>query len=206
MGLSTESTGNGGGPLQPYYIEKVRISKVQDFSGEYFDWMQKQYDAPDIAIKAFLNIGRDFEPELDIFGNFSKDEEGRVEGWGGAFKVAEFLKKALGRDVELTDDNRIPTAILEELQGKEILYLRYAYKKDQEGKVKFSTYGRIESAEGDLEEKKEQLFATFDNDVTEGWVKNYRPEVLEKNQDKKMSTAGVGATEEPFEPDDDLPF
>ena len=73
------------------YINEVTVADVQDISGTTLPFLERPVD---IGIRLYLDIGREFQPELIIAGNFKRDPAtNEVIGWGGAFVVQEALSR-----------------------------------------------------------------------------------------------------------------
>lgn len=122
-------------PPQPYYLEAVEITGAKDVSGVDGEYHFER----DTAILMSLDIGKDFEPELYIGGNFKCDWDSydgmgspdRIKplDWGSNFKVDELA--ARGNVSPLFDpekqENVIRDEVLEGLIGQTIIYARYIY-------------------------------------------------------------------------------
>ncbi len=153
------------------YVNEVTIAGAEDVSGVTLPYLQRPMD---IGIKLVLDIGRDFQPELVIAGNFKRDlETGEVIGWGGAFVVQEALLR-LGFTGSLESGNRMPASILAGLVGKRFLRLSYVSGRKENGQLRYSDWSHIATTE----EGPEDLVRRFKWSLTKGYPRNYRPEVL----------------------------
>ena len=154
------------------YINEVTIADVQDISGQLLPPNNLQYD---IAIRLHLEIGRDFQPEFVIGGNFKHDPiTDDVIGWGGAFVVQEALSK-LGYEGKLDSNNGVPVDILESLVGKTFLRLSYVSGVKESGKLRYSDWNNIAT----LEDGAESLSQRFRKSLTKGYPRNYHPDILD---------------------------
>mgnify|MGYP000131935568 CR=1 FL=1 len=121
--------------LKPYYIENVTITGAKDVSGVDGEYHFER----DTAILLSLDIGKDFEPDLFIGGDFKIDWDNfdgagdapRVKPleWGSNFKVDELAARAGLSPLfdQEQEDNVIRDGVLEGLIGESIVYLRYCY-------------------------------------------------------------------------------
>ena len=155
------------------YVNEVTIAEAQDVSGSSLPFMAMPVD---IGIKLVLEIGRDFQPEMTIAGNFKRDlATGEIIGWGGAFVVQEALSR-LGFTGTLDRNNRIPPEIVAGLVGKKFLKLSYVSGLSRTNAKRYSAWNLI----GTPEEGAESLVARFKKSLTRGYPKNYRPELLDE--------------------------
>jgi hypothetical protein len=136
----------------------------------------------DIGIKLTLDIGREFQPELTIAGNF-KVTDGEVTGWGSAFAVQEAFSR-LGYEGALDDGNRIPQGVLETFIGQKILRLSYVSGTKPDGRLRYSDWNLI----GSVEEGAHALVKRFKKSLAKGYPKNYRPELLEEAPTPQLLT------------------
>lgn len=139
------------GPAQPHYIDEADIVDAEIASGE-----DRQYHLSyQTAILLTLDIGRDFQPELMIGGDFKKDWDNHDgEGdpplvkpleWGSNFKVDELA--ARGGVTPLfyqdRDENVIRDEVIEGLIGQTIVYCRYVYNVSDDGLGDYTRYDRV---------------------------------------------------------------
>lgn len=153
------------------YINEVTVAGAEDISGQPLPFRDQPFD---IGIKLTLDIGRDFQPEMIIGGNF-KIENGNVLGWGGAFVVQEALSK-LGYVGSLEPDNKIPAHVLPSLVGKKFLRLSYVSGLKADNKPRYSDWNILAT----VEEGPESLANRFRKSLSRGYLKNYRPQVLDE--------------------------
>lgn len=234
MPLSTNdiSAGGSGEGARPYYIDEHRVRRVKTLprGPDYLS------DPVDLAVRIFYDIeGVDVtdwsrEPSLDIFGDVRTGPSGHLLDWGSAFKVAEAFS-ALGVTFEVRDDLTIPRKALEEAQGCPFLKLRYVTAERDDGQGLFyndfrrikpvprhsDEYDSVEAARQDLED----LFLSQHED---GWVPNYRPELVGADEAPQTSSEDHSPSTGPlpssstgnaapkddargmFEPNDGVPF
>ena len=154
------------------YVNTVTILAAEDISGTALPFMENPFD---IAIRLILDVGRDFQPELVIGGQFKRDaSSGEVIGWGNAFVVQEALSR-LGYTGPPDPNNSIPPSVLETLVGKQFLRLSYTSGVKDTGKLRYSDWNQIAS----VEDGAENLVKRFKRSLTRGYPKNYHPEVLD---------------------------
>jgi hypothetical protein len=152
-------------------IRKVTVADVADVSGQTAPFLERPWD---IGIKLYLEVGRDFQPELTIAGSFKRDSiTGEIVGWGSAFVVQEALQR-FGYSGSLQEGNHIPQSVLEGLIGKEFYRLSYVSGRKENGKVKYTDWNQIAT----LQEGPEDLAGRFRKSLTRGYPKNYQPEVV----------------------------
>jgi hypothetical protein len=160
------------------FINEVEVAAAEDISGTTPPFMDRPVD---IGIKLTLEIGKNFQPVLSITGNFKRDTDtGEVIGWGSAFVVQEALSR-LGFKGELDQENRIPADALQRVIGKSFLRLSYISGEKQNGKPRYSDWGRMASTE----EGAEELAKRFKQSVAKGYPKNYRPELLDQLAERR---------------------
>ena len=159
-------------------VNEVTIADVGDVSGETGPFFDRPWD---IGVRLFLEVGRDFQPELVSAGEFKRNAKGEVIGWGSAFVVQEALMR-LGYSGDLDSANRIPFKVLQSLVGKKFLRLTYVSRLNDKGRVKYTDWNQI----GTLEEGPAELVNRFKRSLSRGYPKNYRPEVLEQGVTEKL--------------------
>lgn len=223
MPLSNDGMGDttSVAPPQKYYINRETVARVEDHSGEHADWMNQDWDAPDLRVELFYDIGKDdWMPSIEVMGSFETDREGRITGWGKAFLVGELFDK-LGISFELNEDGTMPRYVFEEAPGTDFFMLRYVAGEKSDGSLEYYTYNRIEKTPersddfADEEDAKDALEDQFLYGVQEGYVDNYMPSILDDEDEgggqptaqQPAGSASNGSSEQDtFEPDDDLPF
>ena len=195
MTLSCKSPFNSSTYAPGIFINQVTVVGAVDVSGTQLPFMERPID---IGLKLTLDIGRDFQPELLIAGNFKRDpKSNEVVGWGSAFVVQEALAR-LGYTGTLEGDNRIPADVLAEVVGKHIYRLSYVSGQKDGGKLRYSDWNQIAT----LEEGGDDLLARFKKSLTRGYPKNYKPDLLTEpaaGVPTALQTVAVAAVEDdPF--------
>jgi hypothetical protein len=172
------------------FINKVTVANVEDISGQQSPFLDTPFD---IGIKFVLDIGRDFQPELIIAGNFKRDPiTDEVIGWGNGFVVQEALAK-LGYTGNLEDGNKIPPEILKEFIGESFYRLAYVSGLKGNGKPKYTDWNQIAT----LEEGADSLMKRFKKSLQKGYPKNYRPSLLDETPPVEEAVTVTG-DEDPF--------
>lgn len=162
--------------LDGTFINVVKIVSAQDVSKQD---IFKNGNPVDCGIKLKVDIGRDFQPEMTIFGNFKTD--GSSLGWGSAFVVKDLLTQ-LGIKGSLNADGSVPQEILEQMVGRQIIRLSYLRDYDSVAdKKRYSDYKHIAIVKDfdNADQVKiagQKLTNKFVKDVTAGWVKNFKPD------------------------------
>ena len=153
------------------YVNEATIVSVEDVSGTTPAFMSRPLD---IGMKLTLEVGRDFQPQMLIAGNFRRDiKSGDVVAWGSACVVQDALLR-LGYTGPLDPGNKIPTKALQDLVGATFLRLSYVSGTKNTGKPRYSdwtTIGSIADGPGDL-------LARWKHSRSRGYPRNYRPDVL----------------------------
>lgn len=177
MGLQFgEKESNSVSFLDGTFINVVRIVSATDVSKQD---IFKNGNPVDCGIKLKVDIGRDFQPDMTIYGNFKAD--GGKLSWGSAFVVKDLLSQ-LGIKGELNSDGSVPQDILDQLTGRQIIRLSYLRGYDATAdKKRYSDYKHITVVEDfdNLDQVKkagQKLSNKFIKDVTAGWVKNFAPD------------------------------
>ncbi|MFZ4622375.1 MAG: hypothetical protein ACOYNS_17565 [Bacteroidota bacterium] len=153
------------------FVNEASIYAIEDVSGTTPHPLTNPVD---IGVRLTLDIGRDFQPEMLIAGNFKKNEIGEIIGWGSAFPVQEFFSK-LGYKGTLNPDNTIPEEALEEVLEKKFLRLSYVSGSKNNGKAHYSDWNIVTS----IDDGAESLAKRFHSSVAKGYPKNYRPDALD---------------------------
>lgn len=171
MGLNIN--GLGGSSMAPkksngVFVSKSKVSAVKVF----YDEQQKWQTRPDsIGVEMTLDIGKDFEPTFYVGGAFKLDEFGDKVGIGTVKKV-DILLESLGIDASLTEDNKIPEDVVNDIVGREFVRLSYVSGVKDNGKSKWSDWQETRPVGTDFND----FTDAFLNAVNQGWVKNYKPE------------------------------
>lgn len=153
------------------FVNEATIFSIEDVSGTT---PRPLTNPVDIGVRLVLEIGKDFQPELLIAGNFKRSESGEITGWGSAFPVQELFSK-LGFKGNLNSDNSLTDEALEAMLGKKFLRLSYVSGTKNNGKVHYSDWNIIATPE----EGAESLAKRFQSSLSKGYPKNYRPESLD---------------------------
>ena len=165
-GLTSSSTATK--KTNGIFISKSKISGVEVFYDEKQKW-QKHPDS--IGIRMTLDIGKDFEPEFYVGGQFRKDEFGEKIGIGTVKKV-DILLTSLGLDASLDENDKLPEDVINDFVGKEFIRLSYVSGTKDNGKSKWSDWQETCAVGIDF-----NLFTEkFLKAVNEGWIKNYKPD------------------------------
>jgi hypothetical protein len=146
------------------FVNNATVRVVTDLSQQPLPFIGKSFD---LAIKVVLDIGRAFDKEVMIFGNFKRSPEGTVLGLGSSFKVCRFFE-CFGIKGELTSDNGIPPEWLSIPVGMQCAILDYRVGVKENGKNKYFTWDMI-GADSEL------LLAEFLKNVSRGYPRNYQP-------------------------------
>ncbi|MBI5020551.1 MAG: hypothetical protein HZB59_03870 [Ignavibacteriales bacterium] len=154
------------------YINEVTIVNASDISGEQLPLSEQPID---IGIKLTLDIGKEFQPQMIIAGNFKRDfDSGEVVGWGSGFLVQEALAR-FGYNGTLDEANHIPTDIIDSLAGKKFLRLSYISGVREGGKYRYTDWNQIAS----VEEGADFLLSRFKRSLAKGYPRNYHPDLLD---------------------------
>ena len=193
-----------------------------------------------------LYIGGNFAIDWDSWDNTGEPPRKKPLEWGGNFKVDELAARAGLTPLfdQSRDDNVIREDVLHGLVGQTIVYLRYVYGEKDDGSLGYSNYDRVrfpnnfvqeaqtfienqnggkqagkeEVKEKALEMAKQSLEDQFLDDVAGDFVDDYKPEVIDGEEDDDFNDAaysGDGAPsgtgwdaeqDETFEPDDEMPL
>jgi hypothetical protein len=161
------------------FINKVTIAGVENLSGKCPDFLRS---APDVWLKLTLDVGRSFQPTMDFFGEFKRDDQTReIIDWGSAFKVKNLLAN-LGIEGNLGEDGSLPKAMIEQLVGKEFYRLQYVSKLKENGKLQYSDWtDAVET------ENPERLAKAFLKSVERGYPRNYSPDLVDSGSDDAIS-------------------
>jgi hypothetical protein len=162
--------------LDGTFINVVRIVQAQDISKQD---IFKNGTPIDCGVELTVDIGRDFQPKMSIYGNFKT--EGTKLSWGSAFVVKDLLSQ-LGIKGELNEDGSIPQDVLEQLSGRQIIRLSFLRGYDSaNNKKRYSDYKHIAVVDDfdnpeTVKKAGQKLTNKFLKDVTAGWVKNFHPD------------------------------
>ena len=150
------------------FVDKAKIATVQIKYGVKEDW---QTYSDDISIHLTLDIGKDFQPNMYIGGNYKKDDvSGEIVGWSTSFKVKLFFD-AVGMPIKLDkgmqpQSSRLPADAEQLLVGKELLRLTYiSTKTKKDGNPLWKDWQEVRNASYDHNK--------FKNEFKEAVSKNY---------------------------------
>ena len=180
--------GNSGNPNSTefpggIFVNQATIVAIEDISGEQLLYMKTPCD---VGIRITIDVGRDFQPTLNITGNVKRD--GEKTDWGQAWIVRAFFDK-LGIAGHIEEENgrfHIPAEMLTECVGKQFLKLSYCagMKEKDPTKVRFSEWYEIAT----VEEGAQALHARFLKSLSKGYPKNYSASTWETRKDVAAAT------------------
>ena len=154
------------------FVDKAKIASIKIKYGVKEDW---QTYSDDISIHLTLDIGKDFQPNMYIGGNYKKDEvSGEIVGWSTAFKVKLFFD-ALGMPIKLDkgmnpSSSRLPADAEKMLEGKIFNRLTYlSTKTKRDGGALWKDWQETRSASYDHNRFKNE----FKEAVNKGYVKDF---------------------------------
>jgi hypothetical protein len=161
------------------YVDIVQIASISVVYSEIPTARQRFTEAQpsDIVLKMELEIGRDFKPGFEIFGNFKRNTERGIVDWGGAFPIRDFLNAA-GFDGTVDDNGQLDNEKLQTLVGKSFKRLTYVSHTKKNGKVGYTSWNLTTSPT----EADDVLFDKFLASLTKGFPRNFHPELLERDQ------------------------
>lgn len=118
-------------------------------------------------------------------GDWKKDKDGVVEGWGKLYGLGLFFK-TLGISVDVTDNGRINPKQLLPLKGMKVWRVEYAsntYEKDGETKVGYNVFNTFFPEDTPTEKIKE----VWEKSLAKGYPNNYDPSLLDSTAPTKAS-------------------
>jgi len=135
------NSGNGIG-IKGAVASTAKIASVKDLSGTEHPRLKKTYE---LYLVCNIEVGRDFQPEFEVFGDFKRNAQGEIEKAGSAFKVGEFFanarkageKGAKGLELVVDSNDRIPKDLLDALVGRSFSYVRYVKGQKPNGKPRW---------------------------------------------------------------------
>jgi hypothetical protein len=192
--------GNGGGGqktgVDGLFINKCKVMSVVDKSGLPINFGGKEW-CPDCSIEITMNTGKDllFTKTVNISGDF-KYENNLPIGLGSAFKVLSAFDAMGIKDVELTEEGKIPIEWLKAVENKNVFVVDYVsgWNLDK-NKAKYKAWDILFSEDTPTE----NIVKSFTDQVAKGFMKKYTPGVLVR----KPQAPDVFSSEPE---DDDLPF
>ena len=154
------------------FVSNVTIGDVTPVYGGK-EWQNEKYK-DDIGLDIKLEIGQNFQPVFYLGGRLKKDEFGEIKDPGSVRRVMSFFD-AINMNPEFDDNYKLKdTDILRDCVGREFMRLSYVSGKRDNGKLKYTDFQQVASASS----QKREIVDLFKTHVTNGWVKNYRPEVM----------------------------
>lgn len=111
-------------------------------------------------------------------GDWKKDKDGSVSGWGKLFGLGMFFK-AMGLDVEVSDNGTINPKQLMPLKGKKVWRIEYVkdtYEKDGEEKPGYAIFNTFFLEDTPVEKMKQ----VWEQSLAKGYPSNYNPSILDK--------------------------
>ena len=166
------SSGSGTRAKSNIFVDTVKIASAEIKYSVQEDW---QTYADDISVHLTLDIGRDFEPNMYIGGNYKKDKvSGEIIGWSTAFKVKLFFD-AIGMPVKLDKgknpkSSTLPADAAQRLLGKEFSRLTYmSTKTKRNGNPLWKDWQETRSASYDQTKFKNE----FKESVSKKYVKDF---------------------------------
>lgn len=139
--------------------------------------MEKWQKMPDdISLKLTLDIGKDFQPEMYIGGQFREDKvSGNVISWGTATKV-KILLDNIGLGVACDKNasagsQKLPDDIKDKMIGKDFLRLMYrSIRTKQDGNYRIKEWQETGMVGPGNAQKLRNKFADA---ISNSWVKDY---------------------------------
>ena len=126
-------------------------------------------------------------------GNWKKDAQGVVSGWGKLYGLGLFFKSA-GVEVEVTDNGRINPKQLAPLKGKKLWRVEYVNDtyEDKEGNTKpsYAMFNTFFPEDTPIEKIKQ----VWENSLAKGYPNNYRPDILGNGEFTKASDGASKST------------
>ena len=186
--------GTSSGNKDNIFVDKVKIAKAEIKYGVKEDW---QTYSDDISVHLTLDIGKDFQPNMYIGGNYKKDEvSGEIVGWSTSFKVKLFFD-AIGMPIKLDkgmqpQSSRLPADAEKLLVGKEFSRLTYvSTKTKRDGGTLWKDWQETRSASYDQKRFKNE----FKEAVSKGYIKDFASSTQEEDTsgpwDNKDQFAGI---------------
>ena len=173
MDWVTSGSSSGSGNKDNIFVDKVRIATAEIKYGVKEEW---QTYSDDISIHLTLDIGKDFQPNMYIGGNYKKDEvSGEIVGWSTAFKVKMFFD-SIGMPIMLDkgknpQSSRLPADAQQRLLEKQFLRLTYiSTKTKRDGGQLWKDWQETRNPNYNTKDFK----ADFKEAVSKGYVKDFQ--------------------------------
>ncbi len=188
------NSGSGGGAKSNIFVDKAKIASIQIKYGVQEDW---QTYSDDISIHLTLDIGKDFQPNMYIGGNYKKDEmSGEIVGWSTAFKVKLFFD-AIGMPIKLDkgmqpQSSRLPADAEQVITGKEFLRLTYvSTKTKKDGSPLWKDWQETRNASYDHNKFKAEFKEAVGNNYVKDFANANETEEASGPWDTKDEFAGM---------------
>ena len=186
--------GSGGGAKSNIFVDKAKIASVQIKYGVQEEW---QTYSDDISIHLTLDIGKDFQPNMYIGGNYKKDEvSGEIVGWSTAFKVKLFFD-TLGMPIKLDkgmqpSSSRLPADAEQVLTGKDFLRLTYvSTKTKKDGNPLWKDWQEVRNSSYDHNKFKSEFKDAVSNNYIKDFAETSQDEDTSGPWDSKDEFAGM---------------
>ena len=189
------STGGNGAPsnmIAPNaFIDEFTILSAKDVSKIPMPWGV----AYDFGLELEIKIDNlEFPLKFTLKGDYERNAEGAVIGWGKAWFCEAFLKEAgvfKGKEQVVIDEiltmltvSKIPQTILTGLVGQKFYRISYATGLKDNGKLEYKSFNT-------LMKDKDKLTAYFLKGVEKGFPNNYDP--LVKPEGTEQTSFNFGA-------------
>jgi len=156
-----------------FFTETVKIVSAEAHYCQKQKWQKFQ---DDLGLTLTLDIGKSFEPEWYLGGNYKKNEtSGEIVGWSTVWSGIGMLFRAVGMPIDCPKGDTpqsavFPQNLLDSLTGKEFVRLKYrsSTRTDKNGNPKWVEYSNTDKlgCERELSDK-------FRRDIKDGWVKDF---------------------------------
>lgn len=154
------------------FTSVCQVQKITDLSRTMLGF-GKTFD---LAVEVELSVPElSWNPKFTVYGDFKRDGQQTIVGWGGAFKVRDFIKVLTGKDMEIDTDNPvIDPNLLNECLGKSFMRLSYkAGLKDDGVTTKYNDWNTVAPPDTDSDHFKARFFANYKKT---GHPKNFNPD------------------------------
>jgi hypothetical protein len=179
MGLSTSFKSEpkkSSDFMSGVFVNECTIVSVKPVYGGK-EWQNEKYK-DDVGLDITIDIGKSFQPVFYVGGRLKRDEFGEVKDLGTVRRIATFFD-AIDVDAKLTDEHKIEEDVLPDCVGQMFNRLSYVSGTKQDGKVRYSDFQEVVSANT----PSITLIETFKKHVNNGWLKNYKPELMDNSSD-----------------------
>ncbi|MBU46192.1 MAG: hypothetical protein CMD28_02075 [Flavobacteriales bacterium] len=187
MDWVTSGSSSGSKSKDNLFVDKVKIAKAEIKYGVKEDW---QTYSDDISVHLTLDIGRDFQPNMYIGGNYKKDDvSGEIVGWSTAFKVKMFFD-SIGLPIMLDkgkspQSSKLPADAEQRLIGKEFLRLTYiSTKTKRDGGQLWKDWQETRMPNYEVNKFK----AEFKDSVGKNYVKDFKSSEESSESDSPWSS------------------